>query len=208
MQKIFTQQLRFKQDNGRPFPDWESKKLNKIGERQTLKNTDASITRVLTNSATRGVLDQQDYFDKAIANADNLGGYYIVDKGDYVYNPRISVHAPVGPINKNKVGKGVMSPLYSIFRFTNENNVFYEKYFQTSFWHKYMSSVANYGARHDRMNISTADFMAMPLPAPHPDEQEKITDFLTAIDTKIDAVTQQITQIETFKKGLLQKMFV
>lgn len=52
----------------------------------------------------------RDYFDKDIANQGNLEGYYIVEKGDYVYNPRISTSAPVGPISKNNVGTGVIHP--------------------------------------------------------------------------------------------------
>jgi len=208
MQKIFSQQIRFKCDDGKPFPDWEKKKLGEIASRQVKKNLDESITRVLTNSAVQGVVDQQDYFDKDIANADNLAGYYIIEKGDYVYNPRISTSAPVGPIHKNKIGLGVMSPLYTVFRFKTKEDAFYEQFFKTSVWHKYMCSVANYGARYDRMNITTSDFMALPLPYPISEEQEKIVDFLTAIDKKIGAIAKQIDLTEQFKKGLLQKMFV
>lgn len=208
MQKIFSQQIRFKSDDGKPFPDWEKKKLGEIATRQIKKNLDESITRVLTNSAVQGVVDQQDYFDKDIANANNLGGYYLIEKGDYVYNPRISANAPVGPIHKNNIGLGVMSPLYTIFSFKAEKDIFYEQYFKTSLWHKYICSVANYGARHDRMNISTSDFMALPLPYPIPEEQQKIVDFLTAIDKKIEAVAQRIELTEQYQKGLLQKMFV
>ena len=199
MQKIFSQQIRFKQDDGKPFPDWKKKKLSDIASRKVKKNLDKSITRVLTNSAVQGVVDQQDYFDKDIANANNLGGYYIIEKGDYVYNPRISVSAPVEPIHKNKIGLGVMSPLYSVFRFNSEADAFFEQYFKTSFWHKYMCSVANYGARHDRMNITTSDFMALPLPYPVLKEQEKIANFLTVIDKKIEAVGLQIEKLEEFK---------
>ena len=101
-----------------------------------------------------------------------------------------------------------MSPLYTVFRFNSKEDVFYEQYFKTYFWHKYMCSVANYGARHDRMNISTSDFMALPLPYPVPEEKEKIVGFLTAIDQKIEAVARQVNRTEQFKKGLLQKMFV
>lgn len=117
MQKIFSQELRFKATDGSNFPKWKKKRLSELAQMVTTKNIDMGITRVLTNSATRGVVDQLDYFDKDIANADNLGGYYVVEAGDYVYNPRISVSAPVGPINKNKIGKGVTSPLYNVFRF-------------------------------------------------------------------------------------------
>lgn len=208
MQKLFSQELRFKAEDGSEFPAWEEKLLEEIANRSTTKNTTMELSRVLTNSATQGIVDQQAYFNKEIANTDNINGYYIVRKGDYVYNPRISVSAPVGPISKNKLGDGVMSPLYTVFRFNSDDNDFFVFYFQSTSWHKYMCSVANYGARHDRMAIATSDFMNLPLPWPHPDEQEKIANFLSVIDNKIGAVGQQIYHVDTFKKGLLQKMFV
>ena len=208
MQKIFSQQIRFKQADVSPFSTWQEKTLGQLTTRQTKKNDDQSISRVLTNSAIKGVINQQDYFDKNIANSENLAGYYVIEKGDYVYNPRISVNAPVGPINKNKIGLGVMSPLYTVFRFKTQENTFYEQYFKTSKWLKYMCSVANYGARHDRMNITTSDFMNLPLPYPEPEEQQKISNFITVIDQKIEALSRQFDQTEKFKKGLLQKMFV
>lgn len=206
--KLFSQEIRFKQEDGSDFPAWEERELRELADRVVVKNSDDSISRVLTNSAIQGIVNQQDYFDKSIANINNLDGYYVVEEGDYVYNPRISVHAPVGPINRNNIGKGLMSPLYSIFRFKSDKNRFYEHYFKTTLWHRYMSSVANYGARHDRMNISMPDFMGMPLPIPHPDEQGKIITFLNSMDKKIEIAAQAVRKMETFKKGLLQKMFV
>ncbi|PMN19208.1 hypothetical protein BCT39_03285 [Vibrio lentus] len=208
IQKIFSQEIRFKQDDDSHFSDWELKELKDIADRVKTKNSDNLISRVLTNSATKGVVDQQDYFDKDIANTNNLAGYYVVEEGDYVYNPRISVHAPVGPINNNKVGNGLMSPLYTIFRFKSDNTNFYEQFFKTSLWHRYMCNIANYGARHDRMNISINDFMSMPIPYPSAAEQDKIVCFLSAIDKKIDSTAQQINSLDAFKKGLLQKIFL
>lgn len=208
MQQLFSQQIRFKNENGNDFPDWEEKKLRNIAVKSRIKNTDNSISHVLTNSATRGVVSQKDYFDKDIANQSNLEGYYVVKKDDFVYNPRISVSAPVGPIKRNKLVLGVMSPLYTIFRFTSQNLKFIEFYFETSFWHKYMKSVANYGARHDRMNITNEDFFNIPIPCPSEPEQQKIASFLSAIDSKIEVTTQKIDGMQTFKKGLLQQMFV
>ena len=208
MQQIFSQQIRFNADDGSDFPEWKEKKLGEVAECRSQKNTTVEHTRVLTNSATRGVVDQRDYFDKDIASQDNIHGYYIVDEGDFVYNPRISLSAPVGPINRNNLGPGVMSPLYTVFRFKMPNTAFLELYFQTNFWHPYIRSNANFGVRHDRMNIRVGDFLKMPLPFPHPDEQQKIADFLSAIEMKIEAVAGQRTQMEGFKKGLLQQMFV
>lgn len=208
MQQLFSQTLRFKDDNGNPFPAWEEVELRELAEPVKTKNRDESVTTVLTNSATAGVVRQSDYFDQDVANAKNLGGYYVVSENDFVYNPRISATAPVGPVNRNKLQCGVMSPLYSVFRFGDVNAVFYEQYFKTSFWHGYMNSVANFGARHDRMNITTTDFYGLPLPVPCIEEQTKIANALAAMDKKIDLVAQQIEQTQTFKKGLLQQMFV
>lgn len=187
--------------------DWGAVPLRELANRKVDKNTDSEVSRVLTNSATKGVVDQADYFDKGIANLNNLGGYYLVDVGDYVYNPRISVSAPVGPINKNKLGKGVMSPLYSVFRFSKTENDFYEIYFKSSHWHRYMCHVANYGARHDRMNITMDDFMNLPLPVVGIKEQQKIASFLTAVDDKLNLLRRKRDGLQTYKRGVMQQLF-
>lgn len=208
MQKIFNQEIRFKDDNGNDFADWELTELKEIAVRVKDKNKSNEINKVLTNSATRGIVSQQDYFDKDIANQNNLEGYYIVEKDDFVYNPRISASAPVGPIKRNNLEKGLMSPLYSVFRFNDVNLDFIEQFFETSLWHDYLKSIANYGARHDRMNITVEGFFAMPILLPIKPEQQKIADFLSAIDDKVNLVNQQLDKTKEFKKGLLQQMFV
>lgn len=187
--------------------EWEQKTLRELAKRITQKNKETEITRVLTNSAVDGIVDQRDYFDKDIANQNNLGGYFIVNKGDYVYNPRISNVAPVGPISKNKVGKGVMSPLYTVFRFKNSNNGFYEQYFKSTHWYQYLRIVSNSGARHDRMSITNDDFEEMPLPALSADEQQKIADCLSSIDDLITAHSQKHDALKAHKKGLMQQLF-
>ena len=187
--------------------EWEQKTLRELAKRITQKNKETEVTRVLTNSAVDGIVDQRDYFDKDIANQNNLGGYFIVDKGDYVYNPRISNVAPVGPISKNKVGKGVMSPLYTVFRFKNSNNGFYEQYFKSTHWYQYLRIVSNSGARHDRMSITNDDFEEMPLPALSADEQQKIANCLSSIDDLITAHSQKHDTLKDHKKGLMQQLF-
>jgi type I restriction enzyme S subunit len=208
MQQLFSGKLRFKDQNVEDFADWEEKKLGDIAERNSNKNKGNQVNFVLTNSATQGVVSQADYFDREIANQNNLEGYYIVEIDDFVYNPRISVHAPVGPIKRNKLKQGVMSPLYSVFRFKEGDLHFFEYYFETIGWHEYLESISNKGARHDRMNITNNDFFKMPISFPCIEEQQKIANFLSSIDTKIESVNKQITQTQTFKKGLLQGMFV
>lgn len=188
-------------------PNWPCVQLNAVAKRSTSKNKGEKVSRVLTNSAVDGVVDQRDYFEKDIAVKGNLESYYIVDKGDYVYNPRISSTAPVGPISKNKVGKGVMSPLYTVFKFNSKKNDFFEQFFKSSRWHGYLQTISNSGARHDRMSITSSEFMAMPVPNPGDMEQQKIADCLASIDELITLNTQKLDALKDHKKGLMQQLF-
>lgn len=208
MQKIFTQELRFKDDSGDKFSDWEEVELKKIASKVNTKNRDNSVSTVLTNSAMQGIVSQETYFEREIVTESNLTGYYVVRVGDFVYNPRISSTAPVGPIKMNKLTQGVMSPLYTVFRFEKGLLKFYQYFFESSVWHDYLKSVANSGARHDRMNISGADFFGLPVPQPFEEEQTKIANFLSGLDDKITTKKTELDKLKTWKQGLLQQMFV
>ncbi|WP_319200080.1 restriction endonuclease subunit S [uncultured Ilyobacter sp.] len=203
MEKRRQPKLRFPEFLGK----WEKKKLGTIAKKNNIKNKDESVTNVFTNSAIQGIVNQQDYFDRDIANQNNLGGYYVVQKDDFIYNPRISKAAPVGPIKRNHLGEGVMSPLYSIFRFQKSDLIFLEFYFESTFWHKYMKGIANYGARHDRMNITNEDFFKMPIPVPSLPEQQKIASFLSSVDSKIEKLEKKKTLLDDYKRGVMQKIF-
>ncbi|MEH6965037.1 restriction endonuclease subunit S [Priestia megaterium] len=187
--------------------EWKVCTLSDLASKIAVRNRNNLINRVLTNSAVEGVIDQSDYFDREVANQNNLENYFVIDKGDYVYNPRISVTAPVGPISKNKIGRGVMSPLYTVFRFTNANNDFYEQYFKTNLWHSYLKRVSNTGARHDRMSIANGDFMKMPLPYHSEEEQQKIADCLASLDVLTNIENKKLESLKTYKKGLMIKLF-
>lgn len=188
--------------------DWELKKLGTLARRVLEKNKDGSIESVFTNSATDGIVDQREYFDRDIANKSNLENYYVVKEGDYIYNPRISTHAPVGPTSKNKTNKtGVMSPLYTVFRFKAEDNDFYEYYFQSSHWYSSIRKASNTGARFDRMSIKASDFMKISVLFPSPLEQQKIAATLTSLDHLIAAENEKLQALQDHKKGLLQQLF-
>jgi type I restriction enzyme S subunit len=193
------------------FPEfkdkWEKKKLGEVAERVTSKNSSNDIKNVFTNSAVQGIVNQRDFFDKDIANQNNLLNYYVVEKNDFIYNPRISNFAPVGPISRNHLDTGVMSPLYSVFKFKKGDLDFFETYFSTTLWHEYLESIANYGARFDRMNITVKDFYEMPLPFPTLPEQTKIAEFFTAIDAKIQALKTKKEKLQQYKKGVMQQLF-
>lgn len=202
---VLVPKLRFPEFRG--ARGWQFAPLHQLATRAKQKNRDEKITRVLTNSAEFGVVDQRDFFDKDIATQGNLESYYVVELGSYVYNPRISATAPVGPISKNKIGTGVMSPLYTVFKFKDDSNDFYEHYFKTTGWHTYMRQASSTGARHDRMAISSEDFLAMPLPVSAPEEQQKIAECLSSVDELIAAQARKVDALKTHKKGLMQQLF-
>ena len=187
--------------------EWETIPLSQLAKRSTQKNNRGELNSVLTNSAEFGVVDQRDYFDKDIATQGNLEGYFVIEKGDYVYNPRISKMAPVGPISKNNIATGVMSPLYTVFRFNNSHNDFFAYYFKTTGWHQYMRQTSSTGARHDRVAVTNGDFMAMPLPVTLLEEQQKIADCLSSLDNLITLEAQKLGALKTHKKGLMQQLF-
>ena len=118
---------------------WEQRKLKDIANKVTTKNTETLYVETLTNSAEFGIISQKDFFDHNVSNLDNINGYYIVENNDFVYNPRISVTAPVGPVNRNKLGRaGVMSPLYTVFRTHDVDEEYVEWFFKSSKWHNFM----------------------------------------------------------------------
>ena len=186
-------------------PPWECPPLKKLAKRITQRNTHGADLRALTNSAEHGVVDQREYFDRDIAT--NTDNYYIVETGDYVYNSRISSTAPVGPISKNQIGTGVMSPLYTVFRFRSDANDFFAHYFRSSHWHGYLRGVSNNGARHDRMAVTNDDLMQIPIPTPSPREQQKIADCLGSLDDLIAAENRKLEVLRQHKNGLMQQVF-
>ena len=138
----------------------------------------------------------------------NLGGYYIVRNEDFVYNPRISTSAPVGPINRNKLGRiGVMSPLYTVFRPHDVDTTYLEYFFKSKYWHSFMNFNGDSGARSDRFSIKDSVFFEMPIPLPYTEEQRKIGEHLTQLDHLITLHQQKITLLTKLKKAMLEKMF-
>ena len=142
---------------------------------------------VFTNSAEYGIISQRDFFDKDIANSENIDGYYIVEPNDFVYNPRISNLAPFGPIRRNKLEKsGAMSPLYYVFRTHGVDYGFLEYYFKTNGWHSFMHLNGNSGARSDRFAIRDDVFREMPITMPqNVVEQQAIGKYFTNLDNLI-----------------------
>ena len=191
--------------------EWEVLRLSDICQKVTEKNKDNNFNETFTNSAEFGIINQRDFFEKDISNVKSLNTYYVVRNNDFVYNPRISNYAPVGPVKRNKLGRtGVMSPLYFVFRIINSNIDlnFLETFFNTNIWHKFMKLNGDSGARADRFAIKDSIFLTMPIAFPSHSEQQAIGSYFSNLDNLIAAHQEKISQLETLKKKLLQDMFI
>ncbi len=187
---------------------WEQRKLKDIANKVTTKNTETLYVETLTNSAEFGIISQKDFFDHNVSNLDNINGYYIVENNDFVYNPRISVTAPVGPVNRNKLGRaGVMSPLYTVFRTHDVDEEYVEWFFKSSKWHNFMYFNGDTGARADRFAIKDSVFFEMPIPIPHIEEQQKIGAFFLNLDNLITLHQRKCDALKSAKKYFLQNLF-
>ena len=188
--------------------DWEQRKLSEITDKATEKNAGLQYVETFTNSAEFGIISQRDFFDHDIAKLGSLYGYYIVKNEDFVYNPRISTSAPVGPINRNKLGRtGVMSPLYTVFRPHDIDTTYLEYFFKCGYWHSFMNFNGDSGARSDRFSIRDNVFFQMPIPIPDIDEQRKIGELLTCLDNLITLHQRKFEKLTNVKKSMLEKMF-
>ena len=197
----FSQILRRKKHSFLPI-SWEQRKLGDFATKVTEKNTQNTVRETFTNSAEFGVISQRDFFDHDISKADKIDGYYVVENDDFIYNPRISVTAPCGPINRNKLGrKGVMSPLYTVFRIDNIDVLFLEWFFKSSCWYAYMYFNGDSGARSDRFSIKNELFFDMPIPAPNIDEQKHIGMLMETLNNLITLHQRECFYI--YKKYLL-----
>lgn len=183
-------------------------KLKDIAEKKTTKNIYGLVTETFTNSAENGIISQSDFFDRTITNDKNISGYFIVEPDDFIYNPRISTFAPVGPINRNKLGRsGVMSPLYLVFHTHDVEPEYLEWYFKSNAWHQFMRDNGNTGARSDRFSISDAEFFNMPIPIPPVKVQKAIAKTLTTLDTKVTLEKNEVEKFQNLKSAMLTKMF-
>ncbi|EAF5049134.1 restriction endonuclease subunit S [Listeria monocytogenes] len=189
--------------------EWYQRKLGEISDKVIEKNKESTYFETLTNSAEYGIISQREFFNKDISNEKNLNGYYIVRENDFVYNPRISNYAPVGPIKRNKLGRiGIVSPLYYVFRTFDTNQSFLEYYFDGTVWHNFMLLNGDSGARADRFAIKDSVLKEMPIPYSTLYEQEKISFFLDEITIIINLHQNKLKKLSSLKKTYLQNMFI
>ena len=205
IQKIFNKELRFKNENGNDYSDWEKKRLGEILAEVVRKSTKQD-QHVILSSTNKGLFLQSEYFISNIASADNIG-YKIMRKSEIVFSPQ---NLWMGNINYNdKYEIGLVSPSYKIFAISEEVIPKFMKYMiKTPYlMNEYLLS-SEQGASVVRRNLDMDLFNKILVEIPSLPEQHQIASFLVALDCNIDQLTRKIELVKDKKKGLLQLMFI
>ena len=188
---------------------WEQQKLKTVVNRVTRKNVNNESNLPLTISAQDGLIAQDHFFGKKVASQ-NLQNYLLLKKGDFAYNKSYSNGYPFGSIKRlNKYKEGVISSLYIAFKPKQADSDYLEQFFDSDKWHREIYSRAAEGARnHGLLNISPNDFFDADVKLPSSNEEQKmIGDILKKVSEIITLQQRKLDQLNTLKKGLLQKMF-
>ena len=204
MQKLFSQELRFKDENGEDFAEWEVKKLGEVLIKNSIKNKGQKYSLVQSVSNKYGFINQDEMFeDRRVASKDT-SNYYVIEKGHFTYNPsRIDVGSLAYKFDDEI---SIISPLYISFRGKQEflKDDFLLSWFTTEQFQMQMNNSFEGSVRN---TLSYDSLIKMEILIPSLPEQAVIANFLSAIDAKINHTKLQIEQTALWKKGLLQKMF-
>ena len=204
MQKLFSQQLRFKADDGSEFGEWEEKCLSELFEYANGKSFEAEVVEngkfklITLNSID--IKANLKKVHKTISNSDNslIKNDLIMILSDVAHGNFLGLTAII-PDNSY-----VLNQRVGRLRSRSEINIVFIRFY-INFNQKYFKLN---GQGSSQLNLSKADILNFPVSLPCLEEQTKIANFLSAIDQKIEVVAQQIEQAKTWKKGLLQRMFV
>jgi type I restriction enzyme S subunit len=206
MQRIFSGQLRFKDAHGQPYPDWEVRKLGEVCYKVDRKNKLKEKLPIYSINNQTGFVPQSEQFDGLDSNERgyDISLYKIVEKNTFAYNPaRINVGS-IG-YSGNLSGKVIISSLYVCFKtadYINDN--YFNHFLKTQYFNNQVLIKGEGGVR---IYLFFENFSEIEINLPCQPEQEKIAEFLGAIDAKIAALQTQLDKTMEWKKGLLQGMF-
>lgn len=205
MQKLFSQELSFKDENGKDFPEWEKFKLGDLTIKVGAKNKKNEQLPIYSISNKNGFVPQSNQFEglDSIKRGFDITLYKIIEEKTYAYNPaRINVGSIGYSGTLNRV---LVSSLYVCFK-TKKNvfDYFFNHYLDSYQFNKSVLRSTEGGVR---QYLFYENFSLIVLNLPSIKEQEKIASFLNEISQQISLVNEQLEETRTFKKALLSKMF-
>lgn len=216
MQKLFPKageqhpELRFKDEHGEDFPDWEVKRLGRICEMTSSKRV------YLSDYVEEGIPFYRGKEISELRMNQTPSDILYIKKDKY-----FEFKAKYGVPKKNDILVTAVGTLGNVFRIRNndpfyfkdgnliwfrkikENSIFLEILLQ---WYNRILLKTSIGSTQKALTM--VELRKLKFSFPSTLEQNKISEFLEELDQKIEFIDSRIGKTKTFKKGLLQKMFV
>jgi len=204
VQQMFSQQIRFKDDNGNNYPNWQEKELKEIAE---------------VNPKSENLPNNFYYIDLESVNNGRVGTLNYINSNDApsraqrVLSQNDILFQMVRPYQRNNL----------LFSFTSEDNYVastgyaqlrarenydYKFIFQMLLTENFVNTVMLRCTGTSYPAINSSDLSTITINIPKYEEQVKIADFLTSLDDKITQVNNNLEQTKLFKKSLLQQLFI
>ncbi|WP_161629410.1 restriction endonuclease subunit S [Pseudodonghicola xiamenensis] len=208
MQRLFSRELRFTRDDGSAFPDWEERKLGEIAT--FFKGKGISKSDIVEGGALPCIRYGEIYthYRERITEVisftdDDPASLFLSEIGDVII--------PASGEDRMDMARACCVAIAGV-ALGGDINVLRSPV-NGSFLAYYLNNarrreIANLGQGISVVHLYPSQLKTLWVELPHPDEQQKISSALSAVDGKIDALSQKISEMEAFKKGLLQKLFV
>ncbi|MGG6230951.1 restriction endonuclease subunit S [Tenacibaculum sp. SDUM215027] len=209
MQKIFNQDIRFKDDNGNDFPDWDEKVLGKVFS--GLKGKGISKDKIVENGKNECILYGELYtkypeiVTEVISYTNSNEG--VKSKEGDLLIPASTTTTAIDLANVTAILKEdvLLGGDINILRKKEKLDSAFFAYYLSN---HYKTTLAKYAQGITIVHLYFSHLKKVKILVPKIKEQTKIANYLIAIDTYIEELQKKINVIEDFKKGLLQKMFV
>src|SRR5699024_7677271 len=205
MQNIFSQELRFKDENGNEYPNWETKKLDNMLSERNYKQVPEKDVPLMAFTSTGGIEDKGERYNREFLVKNKNKKYKRTEFNDLIYS---SNNLDVGAIGLNRYGTSVISDVYEIFVVKEKTSPQYIEMAITQ--PKFMYKILKYrqGALYGQFKIHPRDFLNIDIELPSTKEQDKIGSFINKMNILINKQKNKIELLKKRKQGLLQKMFV
>ncbi|PAI65350.1 restriction endonuclease subunit S [Staphylococcus aureus] len=202
IQKIFSQELRFKDEEGNYYKGWNKKQLKDVLEFSNKRTINENEYPVLTSSR-QGLILQSDYYKDRKTFAESNIGYFILPKNHITYRSRSD--DGIFKFNLNlMIDVGIISKYYPVFKGIDANQYYLTLHLNYQLKKEYIK----YATGTSQLVLSQKDLQNIKTKLPSYEEQQKIGDFFSEIDRLVEKQSSKVGRLKVRKKELLQKMFV
>ncbi|EOU2059065.1 EcoKI restriction-modification system protein HsdS [Clostridium perfringens] len=205
MQKIFSQKIRFKDENGRDYPEWEERALKKIIKEDLYPVNKPSVAyeKLSVRSHAKGTFSSRVDDPETVA----MDTLYEVKENQLIVNITFAWEHAIAIVKKEDEGK-LVSHRFPTYKFNSDCYYKFYEYVIKQSSIKYKLGLASPGGAGRNRVLNKKEFLKIEVQHPCFGEQVKIANFLSNIDNIIEKENQKLEELKQWKKGLLQQMFV